>query len=110
MKREEYEEYEHARKRVKQKKRLFYHTILFLLASLLMFVANSYLNVGATTKWYPWAIAVWLFILILHFVKVYITDQFMGKEWEREEINKLVKKQEEKKNQLENEIGNNNPV
>lgn len=109
MKREEHEQYELARKRVKKKKRLYYHTILFLLGSLSMFVANNYLNVLPSTKWYQWAIAFWLFILILHFVKVYITDQFMGKEWEREEINKLVKKQEEKKNQFENEIDNNNP-
>ena len=55
-----------------------------------MFVANTYLKILPDTKWYQWGIAFWLLILILHFVKVFVTDQFMGKEWEREEINKLV--------------------
>src|SRR6476659_9612797 len=108
MKIEEHEQYEYARKRVKQKKRLYYHSILFLLGSLSMFVANTYLHVAPNTKWYRWAIVFWLFILILHFVKIYITDRFMGKEWEREEINKLVKKQEDVRRRLEQEVGNEN--
>jgi hypothetical protein len=108
MKREEHELYEYARKTVKQRKRFYYHVILFLLGSLAIFITNTYLNVDPIIKWYPWAIAFWLLILILHFIKVYITDRFMGTEWERQEIDKLVKKQKDKKEELEigNEIGN----
>ena len=108
MKNEEHEQYEYARKRVKQKKRFYYHLILFLVGSFSMFIANTYLNVAPDTKWYLWTIATWSFLLILHFVKVFITDLFMGKEWERAQINKLVKKQEERRNQLDKEIANTN--
>lgn len=104
---EDHEHYEYARKRVKQKKRFYYHTILFIVGSLAMLTSNTLFDIGGTTVWYPWAISSWLFFLILHFIRVFITDRFMGKDWEREEINKLVLKQEQKSKQIKDKLEDN---
>ncbi len=100
MEKEQQELYEYARKRIKQKKNLYYHFVFFLIGSLFMFVANELLEFGMPNIWYPWAITVWFFLLILHFIKVYITDRFMNKNWEREQIDRLVSRQERKLQQL----------
>ena len=95
---EQHELYENARSRVKQKKRLYYHFILFLVGSLLFFVANKLLNFGEDIieNWYLWAILLWFIFLILHGIDVFVTKKFMGKEWERRQTEKLVEKQEMK--------------
>ena len=104
MEKEQQEMYEYARKRIKQKKNLYYHFVLFLIGSLFMFVANILLNYGQPTIWYIWVCTSWFFIFILHFVKVYITDRFMNKLWEREQIDRLIKKQQTRLQQFQNKI------
>ena len=93
--------YENARRRIRQKKVLYLHFVLFLVGSLFLFVANVLLKLGDPQLWYIWAVTVWFFLLILHFIKVYITDRFMNKDWERQQIDRLVTKQQNKIRQLE---------
>ncbi|PZQ77268.1 MAG: hypothetical protein DI548_17175, partial [Flavobacterium johnsoniae] len=50
---------------------------------------------------------IWGFIFVLHFIRVFITDSFMNKNWERSQIDKLVAKQERKIQQLQSKIDNN---
>lgn len=57
-------------------------------------------------NWYIWLVTLWFFIFVLHFIKVFITDSFMNKKWETEQINRLVMMQEKKIEQLKNEIEN----
>ncbi len=104
MEKEAHEQYEYARGRIRQKKVLYFHFVLFLIGSLFMFVANELLEFGQPTRWDIWASTVWFFILILHFIKVYITDRFMNKEWERQQIERLMAKQKNKIDQLEIKI------
>ncbi len=104
MEKEAQEQYEYARRRIRQKKRLYYHFVLFLTGSLFMFVANEFFRVGEPMEWDIWASTVWLFIWILHFIKVYITDRFMNKEWEKEQIERLVAKQKSRIQQLESKV------
>jgi amino acid transporter len=106
MEKELQEQYEYARKRIRQKKVLYFHFILFLLGSLFMYVANALMEVGAPTIWYTWVIAGWLFLLILHFIKVYITDRFMNKDWERDQVNKLVTKQQNRLEKIKQKTAN----
>jgi amino acid permease len=101
---EQFELYENARKRLKQKKRLYYHFILFLVGSVFLIVINKVLKVGEPRDWFVWAIVGWLFFLILHFINVFITHSFMGKAWEQKQTEKLVLKQELKIAQLEKQI------
>jgi ABC-type multidrug transport system fused ATPase/permease subunit len=104
MEKEQHELYEYARKRIKQKKGLYFHFVLFILGSIFMFIANHFLIFGITENWCVWVITAWLFLFILHFIKVFITDRFMNKNWEREQINSLVTKQQVKIDQLQTKI------
>jgi cell division protein FtsW (lipid II flippase) len=106
MEKELHEQYEYARRRIKQKKRLYYHFVLFVLGSLLLFVAHNFLDSTVVTDWYLWIITIWLFIFILHFIKIFITDRFMNKDWEREQIDRLVTLQKKKVEQLQTQIAN----
>jgi len=103
---EQHELYENARKRVKQKKRLYFHFILFLVGSVFLIILNKVLNFGESflTDWFVWAILVWLFFWVLHFINVFVTDRFMGKDWERSQTEKLIHKQELKIAKLSEEI------
>ena len=102
----QHEIYEYARRRIKQKKSLYFHFIMFFLGSIFFFIANKWLNIGEPTNWYIWIVTTWVFIFILHFIKVFITNSFMNKNWEREQINRLMTMQEKKIEKLKNEINN----
>ncbi|KIA99022.1 MULTISPECIES: 2TM domain-containing protein [unclassified Flavobacterium] len=107
MEKELHEQYEYARRRIKQKKTLYFHFVLFLLGSLFLFIANRFFNVSNGQTWYLWIITAWCFIFILHFIKVYITDRFMNKNWEREQIDRLVALQQKRIAQLDSSINDN---
>ncbi|SHF96545.1 2TM domain-containing protein [Flavobacterium fluvii] len=104
MEKEQQELYEYARKRIKQKKALYFHFVLFILGSIFMFVANHFGAFGYTFNWSIWIITAWLFLFILHFTKVFITDRFMNKDWEREQISRLVAQQQKKIDQLQTKV------
>jgi hypothetical protein len=96
MDQEQHELYENARKRLNQKKKLYYHFIVMIVSSLFLFIANVLLKYGAPNLWYIWVCTAWAFLFILHFIKVFITDRFMNKDWEREQINRMIQKQKQK--------------
>lgn len=104
MENELHEQYEYARARIMQKKRLYFHFVLFSLGSLFFFIINKLFEIGEPNNWYEWAITVWLFVFILHFIKVFITDSFMNKNWERVQVDKLINRQQRKIEQLESDI------
>ena len=106
MEREQHEQYEYGRKKKKKKKGLYYHFVLLILGGIFLFLANHFVVFGITFNWAIWVITFWAFLFILHFIKVYITDRFMNKNWEREQIDKLVAKQQQKIEQLQNQIDN----
>lgn len=103
---EQHELYENARRRVQQKKRLYFHFILFIVSSVFFIILNKIFNLDAILfkNWFLWTIVLWLFFLVLHFINVFITNRFMGKDWERKQTDKLVLKQELKIAKLEKEI------
>jgi len=104
MMNEQHELYENARNRIKQKKRLYLHFVIFLVGSVFLIVLNKFLNVWEQFDWFVWAILTWLFLLILHFINVFVTNKFMNTQWERKQTEKLVLKQELKIAKLEKEI------
>jgi len=105
---EQHELYENARYRIKQKKRLYFHFIVFLVGSVFLIILNKILNVGENIveDWFVFAILLWFFLFILHFINVFFTKKFMDRNWERNQIEKLVKKQELKIAELEKEVAN----
>ena len=109
MEREQHELYEYARKRLKQKKRLYFHFVVLFLASLFLFVSTKIFNFGVNSNWYIWVITIWFFLFILHFIKVFITDRFMNKNWERDQIDRLVALQQKKIEELQSQINDGTP-
>jgi len=100
--------YENARKRIKQKRYLYMHFVMFFVGSIFMITLNKLFKIGISIpNWSYWIILIWSFFFILHFINVFITKRFMNKEWEREEINKLVEKQKLKIEQLQKQIIDN---
>lgn len=91
------EQYEYARKRIKQKKGLMRHFIIFLVGAVLLLVINLVLKKGEDffiKDWAVWAVLLWSFLLLIHMFNVFIMNKFMGKEWENEQLEKLKKQQE----------------
>ena len=102
---EQHELYEKARKRVKQKKRLYYHFVLFLVGSVFLIVLNKVFNVGERFgEWFKYAVSLWLVVWILHFINIFITKRFFNKEWERKETEKLIEKHLDKSEDLERKL------
>lgn len=100
---------ENAQRRVKQKKRLYYHFVIFLIGAIFLIVLNTVLGIGEQTKifgldWFVFAILAWLFIFMFHLFNVFVTHKFMGKGWEEAQLAKLVAKQKERIGTLQNQV------
>lgn len=106
-----HELYENARKRIKQKRNLFLHFVLFFVGSIFLIALEKLFNIGVTyTNWSYWIILAWAFLFILHFINVFITKRFMNKQWEREEIDKLVEKQKRRIEQFQKKVEQQYPA
>jgi hypothetical protein len=104
MEKDQHELYEYARKRLKQKKRLYYHFVVLFLASLFLFISTKIFSFNPEINWYIWIITIWFFIFLLHFIKVFITDRFMNKNWEREQLDRLINLQKKKIAELQAKV------
>jgi hypothetical protein len=96
---EQREQYDYARKRIRQKKWLMKHFILFLAGSVLLIIINPVLGIGKDffiKNWFAWAILLWALLFMIHLLNVFIMSKFMGKDWENRQIEKLKVKQEER--------------
>ncbi|WP_194766706.1 dihydrofolate reductase [Tamlana sp. I1] len=98
---EQLELIKNAQKRIKQKKRLYFHFVLFLIGGAFLILANTVLGFGQEftilgQEWFVLAILIWLFFLVYHIFNVYVTHKFMGKDWEKKQLEKLVDKQKKR--------------
>lgn len=107
---EQHELLEHAQKRIKQKKRLFTHFVVFLIGSVFLILINKIFKYGDTYDWFVWAITVWAFLFALHAFNVFVTQKFMGQEWERQQREKLVAKQKQRIAEIQKEIETEFPI
>ena len=90
-----------AQRRIKQKKRLYIHFVLFLIGSVFFIIANLVLDIGKEVKpfginWFVYAIVIWLFFFLYHAFNVFITHKFMGNDWEQKQLGRLVSAQRER--------------
>ncbi|VAV84459.1 Dihydrofolate reductase [hydrothermal vent metagenome] len=98
---EQLELIQNAQRRIKQKKRLYTHFVIFLIGALFFILANIILGIGKDFKifeidWFVFAILAWLFILLYHVFNVFITHKFLGKDWEKNQLDKLVAQQQQR--------------
>jgi len=96
---------ENAQKRIKQKKRLYAHFVIFLIGAIFLIIANTVLGIGKDFKlfgidWFVFGILFWLFLFIYHLLNVFVTQKFMGKAWEKKQLDKLVAKQQNRLDKL----------
>lgn len=101
--------FEHAQERLRQKKRLTQHFVVFLAGSILLIVVNAILGYGKDfklfgTDWFVWAILLWTFFFLVHALNVVITNKFMGKDWHDRQMKKLVAKQEAKIEEMRQKV------
>ncbi len=107
---EQHELLENAQQRIKQKKRLYFHFVVFLIGSVFLIVVNKILNYGAQYNWFVWAITFWAFLFVIHVFNVFVTNRFMGKDWERRQRAKLIARQQKKIAALQEEIDKEIPL
>ena len=86
---------DYARARIRQKKRLYFHFVAFLFASLFMVIINIGLGYGYQIRpfGFPWVLSValvWIIFFLFHVFQVYVTWRFMNSVWEKEQIKTLV--------------------
>lgn len=107
---EQHEQLEYAQRRIRQKKNLYRHFVFFLIGSVFFVFLNKILKYGEAYDWYLWAILTWSFFLIIHLVQVFIMDPFMGQQWERQQREQLLRKQQERIGALKKEIEASHPL
>jgi hypothetical protein len=102
----QHEIYERARIRVQQKKRLYYHFVIFLIGSVFLIVINTVFGVGEKSfgDWFKYAVSLWFLIWILHFIHVFITTRFFGKDWVKKETENLIEKHKIRSEKLEDNL------
>lgn len=104
-----------AQKRIRQKKRLYVHFVIFLIGSALLIVLNVVLGIGKDVtffgkEWFVYAILFWLCLLIYHVFNVFITHKFMGKDWEKRQLNTLISKQKARIEVLKTSVEKDYPI
>lgn len=107
---EQHELLENAQKRIRQKKRLFSHFVIFLIGSIFLVLINKILKYGEAYDWFIWAILLWAFLFIMHAFNVFVTHKFMGQKWERQQREKLVSKQKKRIAEIQKEIDTDFPL
>ena len=113
--REQLELFEQAKARIRQKKRLFQHFILFLVGSLFLIIANVFLGFGKDlllfgTNWFVTAIVVWAFLFVIHFCRVWLLHTFMGAKWEEKETKRLIEKQRQRIAEIQDKVVHDFPL
>lgn len=103
-----------AQSRIKQKRRLYIHFVIFLIGAVFLIVLNTVIGIGESTKifgldWFVFAILAWFFLFTYHFFNVFVTHKFMGKQWEQKQMDKLVAKQKARISELEDTVISSTP-
>lgn len=106
---------ERAQSRAKEKKRLYQHFLFFLAGAVILILLNVVFEYGKDVRpfgmdWFVWAIILWAIILLLHVFNVFVTNKFLGKEWEDRQIEKLVEKQRKRIDELELQVEKDYPL
>ena len=106
---------ERAQARAKEKRRLYQHFLFFLAGAVILILLNVVFEYGKDVKpfgidWFVWAIILWGIIFLLHAFNVFVTNRFLGKDWEDRQIEKLVEKQRKRISELERRVEKDHPL
>lgn len=106
---------EKAQARAREKRRLYQHFLFFLVGAVILILLNVVFEYGKDVRpfgmdWFVWAIILWGIILLLHAFNVFVTNKFLGKDWERRQIDKLVEKQRKRIDELQLQVERDHPL
>ncbi|AZQ42929.1 dihydrofolate reductase [Nonlabens ponticola] len=106
---------DNARLRIKQKRGLFSHFIVFLVGSVGLIVVSQFFIKSEIPQllgidWWIWIIFAWALILLYHLFKVYVTQKLLGPDWEKRQYDKLVSKQQDRINKLQGKVEKDYPL
>ena len=93
---EQIELLEYAQKRIRQKKFLYYHFVLFLFVSAISLSLDYIFNIATDFNlleysWSFWVVFSWFFLFIFHVFNIYVTGRLINKSWIKNQKNKLIK-------------------
>ncbi|MHC5200629.1 2TM domain-containing protein [Myroides sp. LJL119] len=109
--RQEYKMYDYAKRRIKQRRLLFFNFVLFVLGGILMFCINNFIQDPITvSQWWLWVCSIWAVVLFIQFVNVFIVERFMGKAWQDKEIERLIDLQKKKIEELRKKVEKDFPL
>lgn len=106
---------DNARKRIKEKRGLFTHFMIFLVAAIGLILISQVLMQQEPPRllniqWWVWIIFVWLLLIIYHTFKVFITNRLLGPEWEKRQYEKLVAQQKGRLEILKDKVNKESPM
>jgi len=106
---------ENAQRRVKEKRGLFTHFVVFLVGAVGLIIISQVLIQQDPIKildieWWIWVLFAWLLFLIYHAFKVFITNRLLGPGWEKRQHERLVQKQKDRIALLEEKIAVSYPL
>lgn len=107
--------YENAKRRIRQKKRLQAHAVVFVIGAIFLVVASQLLKIGEDVtffgyNWVIYAILIWVALLLYHLISVFVTNRFMGKEWEDEQTAILITRQKARIEILAKKVETEHPL
>ena len=100
---------EYAQNRIRSKKRLFFHFSIMIIGFISMLTSNLIFEFKKDVilfdfPWSYWLCSTWFFLFFIHLFNVYVTNKFMGKKWEKNQMKKLVNKQQIKIAEIKTEL------
>jgi len=100
---------EYAQNRIRSKKRLFFHFSIMIIGFVSMLTSNLIFEFKKDIilfefPWSYWLCSIWFFLFFIHLFNVYVTNKFMGKKWEKNQMKKLVNKQQIKIAEIKTEL------
>ena len=91
---DENKKYEEAKQKVEAMKGFYIHLFIYILANVVMFIANITTSPGYL--WFIWPLIGWGFGLLGHAIGVFGLGGFLRKDWEEKKIKQIMEKVEEK--------------
>lgn len=106
---------ENAQKRIKEKRGLFTHFVVFLVGAVGLIIISQVMMQQEPMRvlnieWWIWVLFIWLLFLIYHAFKVFITNRLLGPNWEKRQYERIVGKQKERIAQLEEKVASTHPL
>ncbi len=106
---------ENAQLRIKQKRGLFTHFVVFLVGSVGLIIISQVLIQQEIPQflgidWWLWVIMIWFLFLLYHAFNVFITKRILGPEWEKRQYERLVQKQVDAIEKLEIKVNKSHPL